>query len=67
MSAMGHKRTLLEVCAMSALPPKADIDCLCARALSRGIEISLLQTPLPFHFHFHLLGMMTFHFPSTPL
>jgi hypothetical protein len=25
MSAMGHKRTFSEVCAMSALPPKADI------------------------------------------
>jgi len=25
MSALGHKRTFLELCAMSALPPKADI------------------------------------------
>jgi hypothetical protein len=25
MSALGHKRTFWEVCAMSALPPKADI------------------------------------------
>jgi hypothetical protein len=25
MSALGQKRTFLEVCAMSALPPKADI------------------------------------------
>jgi hypothetical protein len=25
MSALGHKRTFLEVCIMSALPPKADI------------------------------------------
>src|SRR5215831_11585719 len=25
MSALGHKRTFLEGCAMSALPPKADI------------------------------------------
>ena len=26
MSAMGHKRTFSKVCAMSALPPEADID-----------------------------------------
>jgi len=26
MSALGHKRTFSEVCAMSAIPPKADMD-----------------------------------------
>jgi hypothetical protein len=27
MSALGQKQTLTEVCAMSVIPPKADIEC----------------------------------------
>ena len=36
MSALGHKRTFSEVCATSALPPKADM--VGYRRMSGGLE-----------------------------
>jgi hypothetical protein len=49
MSALGQKQTFSEVCAMSALPPKADI-------AERPSDVRLCQKRTSAHLLNHLIG-----------